>query len=702
MDETSRTGGPRFGGWKGEKVFRKSILSRIAAKAAIISWALLSPAASHGAALWIAPTAGDIWDLEATGDLDGDGKADIVAGAADNAVRALSGATGTIIWTVRVGGDVWCVASFPDLDGDGKKETVAGTGANEVLLISGTGALLWTFSTLGDVWSLVVAGDATGDGVPELACGSGDNNVYLLDLKGKAKIWSRDVGGDVWSVASGKDLDGDGVPDIAAGTGADTVVALSGRRGEVLWKYGATADAWSVLVTGDANGDGTPDVLAGTGGNRVLCLSGKPGPGGPGGQGGARIIWQSMTGSDIRVLATMGDRDGDGLDEVLAGGLDNVLRLLAGKDGTEIWSHTATGAIEDAIRGPDIDGDGTADAICATDGSTVEAVSGKTGKRLWRSKAALEAAYWSLAPLPDLDGDGKFEIAAGSAANEIIAIPGLSPSGPDPIDGFSCVASETPAGGGVLLAWTDAAGTGTVRLREVTGGANILLGEVPAGVGKLLVPIAGSMDPRDFTAVNVAEAAPGQMEESTPELCTATLSPPPVANLGCTVDASRVGWLAWTLPDPGLRQLDGVKVVIDGLVSKTLPPTAAGDALGILEYGIHSVVVTTLWESWESPTFTCTLSVMKPGERTFIRGDANGDKRVDIADPITILDFLFKGDGIPCNAAADSDGSRKVDLTDGVSLLSYLFIQGDPPATPYPSCGVPQDDLDCASFPACP
>jgi hypothetical protein len=673
----------------------------------LISWALLTTSTSQGATapLWTTPTAGDIWDLEATDDLDGDGKADLIAGAADNAVRALSGATGTILWTVLVGGDAWCVTSFPDLDGDGKKEAVAGTGSNEVLVISATGGLLWTFSTLGDVWALAVAGDATGDGVPELACGSGDNNLYLLDLKGKVKVWSKDLGGDVWSVASGKNLNDDPVLDIAAGTGANTVVALDGKTGAEIWTYTGTADIRKVLMTGDADKDGTPDALAGTAGNRVLCLSGKagelPGP--------ARIIWQSVAGGDIQALALMPDQDGDGLGEVLAGGLDNVLRLFKGGKGvgelaTEIWSYAAFGGIEDAIQGPDVDGDGVADAICATDGSTVEAVSGKTGKRLWRFKAELDATYWSLAPLPDLDGDGKAEIAAGSALNEIVAIPGFFASGPDSVNDFACVASETPTGGGVLLTWTDPAETKLVRLFEVTGGANILLGEVAAGIGKLLAPISGSMDPRDFAAVNVVEVVTGtvvELVEGAPELCTATMSPPPVANLGCTVDAGRIGWLAWNLPDPGLRQLDGVKVVLDGLISKTLPPTAVGDSLGVLEYGIHSVVVTTLWESWESPTFTCTLSVTKPGEMTFVRGDANGDKLVDISDPITILNYLFSGGTVSCNAAADADGSGKVDITDGVSLLSFLFIQGDAPPPPYPACGIGQSGLDCASFPAC-
>ncbi|MGH9363390.1 MAG: FG-GAP repeat domain-containing protein, partial [Thermoanaerobaculia bacterium] len=80
----------------------------------------LSGAAGLAGELWKTPTDGDIWDLAPTGDLDGDGKNDLLAGAADNTVRALSSTSGGVLWSHPAGGDVWRVASFADLDGDGK------------------------------------------------------------------------------------------------------------------------------------------------------------------------------------------------------------------------------------------------------------------------------------------------------------------------------------------------------------------------------------------------------------------------------------------------------------------------------------------------------------------------------------------------------------------------------------------------------
>ena len=54
----------------------------------------------------------------------------------------------------------------------------------------------------------------------------------------------------------------------------------------------------------------------------------------------------------------------------------------------------------------------------------------------------------------------------------------------------------------------------------------------------------------------------------------------------------------------------------------------------------------------------------KPGI-TFIRGDANADGTVDIADGTFIVNFLFLGRSAPtCDDAADADDSGELDLSD--------------------------------------
>lgn len=88
----------------------------------------------------------------------------------------------------------------------------------------------------------------------------------------------------------------------------------------------------------------------------------------------------------------------------------------------------------------------------------------------------------------------------------------------------------------------------------------------------------------------------------------------------------------------------------------------------------------------------------------FLRGDANGDLIIDLADPISVLSCLFRNGRTPCWAAYDANGSGAVDLSDAIFLLGFLFTPGAPiPPQPYPCCGpdLSPSPLPCANSP-CP
>ena len=82
---------------------------------------------------------------------------------------------------------------------------------------------------------------------------------------------------------------------------------------------------------------------------------------------------------------------------------------------------------------------------------------------------------------------------------------------------------------------------------------------------------------------------------------------------------------------------------------------------------------------------------------TFLRGDANGDGGVNISDPTTTLNFLFRGVGpLPCAAAGDSNADGRVDISDALFSLLFLFQGGDEPAAPFPDCGASARRADVA------
>ena len=95
----------------------------------------------------------------------------------------------------------------------------------------------------------------------------------------------------------------------------------------------------------------------------------------------------------------------------------------------------------------------------------------------------------------------------------------------------------------------------------------------------------------------------------------------------------------------------------------------------------------------------CGIPPMIP----FIRGDANADGVLNIADALYGLAYLFQGGPVVCKDAVDVDDDGALTISDPITVALYLFASGSPPASPFPNCDVDQtlDGLDC-NYPPCP
>jgi hypothetical protein len=84
----------------------------------------------------------------------------------------------------------------------------------------------------------------------------------------------------------------------------------------------------------------------------------------------------------------------------------------------------------------------------------------------------------------------------------------------------------------------------------------------------------------------------------------------------------------------------------------------------------------------------------------FIRGDVNQDGKINIADPVCGVAFLFAGGTVMCEDALDVNDSNATDIADPIYLLGYLFAGSAPPTAPFPPCGddPTPDNLSCGSF----
>ncbi|MEM7263728.1 MAG: hypothetical protein AAF488_17200 [Planctomycetota bacterium] len=87
------------------------------------------------------------------------------------------------------------------------------------------------------------------------------------------------------------------------------------------------------------------------------------------------------------------------------------------------------------------------------------------------------------------------------------------------------------------------------------------------------------------------------------------------------------------------------------------------------------------------------------GDPEFIRGDANQNGGIEIADAVTILDSLFSGGTLACERSADANDDNALDISDAIFALTFLFASGAAPQAPYPDCGIDPTAgaLTCAS-----
>ena len=97
-----------------------------------------------------------------------------------------------------------------------------------------------------------------------------------------------------------------------------------------------------------------------------------------------------------------------------------------------------------------------------------------------------------------------------------------------------------------------------------------------------------------------------------------------------------------------------------------------------------------------------TISLQPVFDIPFVRGNCNGDNKVNIADGIWILNELFlQGPSGTCVAACDANEDAKYDAGDAVFIISYRLLDGPMPTAPFPDCGA-VGGADCEATSYCP
>ncbi len=300
-------------------------------------------------------------------DVDGDGRADVAAGARFKLQSKVFQAGDASVWSGRTGALIrtwdgpvedglfghW-VLPVPDISGDGLADLivaaphamVGGRMHGVVVALSPeTGNEIWKreeteSENLG--WDLALAGDQDGDGHPDLFVGApaaDSGRVYLLSGKNgtvlhtyEPKESSATFG---WYVARVDDLDGDGHDDLVAG--AVSSPDAKGRRVGGAWVFSSSTGRelyhWTgtdgrggyggvVAGAGDLDGDGKSEIVVASPGTEDQSRS----------TPGEVYVYSGATGKELRrltgrqpgeqfgrMVVAAGDLDGDGVDDLAIG-----------------------------------------------------------------------------------------------------------------------------------------------------------------------------------------------------------------------------------------------------------------------------------------------------------------------------------------------------------------------------------------------
>ncbi len=371
-----------------------------------------------------------------------------------------------------------------DLNGDGKIDIVSASNATiSVQLGDGLGKLapiaIVSPTTLSASQSNYVLADINGDGKGDILnlrgfdtiAGGNSEEVFLNDGTGKfaAPIVITLPSGVPFSTLTAGDVNGDKMADLIGVSGGLTMVLLgdgTGKFGAAINSSGGSAGGFLPLLM-DANGDGNLDVVTsgfGSGvltGSRGLFVALNAGAG-KFGTAGYTPLLPSFAPSSLYA----GDVNGDGVNDLVAVGSLNGFFTAAAVlgDGTGNFGAATYSTIGSqfpvGIVLADVNGDGRADLVSATgQGSTMSVMlsegSGRFGSPI--------AVAMGLAPhrltAADLNGDGKSEIVASANTTS-----------------FNGLTSYTPI---------------TVALNTTSGSVgNITKAAVLTGVGEIGLPVS--------------------------------------------------------------------------------------------------------------------------------------------------------------------------------------------------------------------
>ena len=259
---------------------------------------------------------GDVYFFPPTiADVTGDAKVEVLVLNRAGSVQCLDGATGKLVWDAILPGRLECgntTLAVGDVDGDGGNDIVTGNFEGIVYCLRGSGEQMWVFKgDLGRVNCPAIA-DLDGDAKAEILVSGDKTPLVCLSSTGK-ELWrvKDGIGGSPFVY----NLDRQGTPEIVTGIGAN-LVALD-ATGKTLWSCPMKKEMDSALAIADANGDGDVEIYAVDLAGNLVCASPK-----------GQVLWSASVEERARRSPSIGDIDGDGKNEILVAGYSRAVHVF--------------------------------------------------------------------------------------------------------------------------------------------------------------------------------------------------------------------------------------------------------------------------------------------------------------------------------------------------------------------------------------
>lgn len=382
----------------------------------------------------------------AAGDINGDGRADLIAGNSGQPDRLylnngtaspFEGVTGQNITTDSFNTRSLAVG---DVDGDGDLDLVVGYNAESPRLYLNNGSPTEPFEGVTGIILIpdtfdsngLALEDMDGDGDLDVILGISNRKTLLLLNNGSSEpfldVEPQPVSDDVnlaTSVAVG-DVNGDGVPDVVVGNfnqpnrlylNNGTASPFDGVAGADI---SSNTDSTRAIAVGDVDGDGDLDVVSGNSAhvNRIYLNNGTQAP------------FEGVTGIDVSQTVfqtfgvSLGDVEGDGDLDLIVTVSDNRNRLFLNNgtpspfEGAAALSLTTDSVFRRGGVLADFDSDGDLDYAVAVLNAPNRLYLNPSGPNPWNgvvgSDIISDGSRTQEVAIGDMDGDGDLDLVVGN------------------------------------------------------------------------------------------------------------------------------------------------------------------------------------------------------------------------------------------------------------------------------------------------